>query len=239
MAGTFELNFYDLFEIDITPEGASRTWKRLGKGISGFTPNLNENKDQTPYLDGNGWGSSDVIGKQLTFDATGHRVIGDDAQDYIASKYMALGDDLKTNFRAYDSRGVCKSGSCTINNIVVGGGDAQGKKEFSFSIDINGQPAMTAVTAAATLAATITAGSVAGTTKFTANAGAGNTLAYKLTAATQTAYQDGYPGLLTAYTSGDNISASVGQYLGMYELNAYGRVVKFAVEALDSADFPA
>jgi len=238
MSATFELNHYDLFEIDITPEGSSRTWKRLGKGISGFTPNLNENKDQTAYLDGNGWGSSEVIGKQLTFDATGHRVVGDDAQDYIASKYMALGDDLKTNFRAYDSRGVCKSGACTINNIVIGGGDAQGKKEFSFSIDINGQPTMTSASAAPALSATIAPGSVAGTTKFTATAGAGNTLAYKLSASTQGAYENGYPGMLTAYTSGDNISASVGQYLGMYELNAYGRVVKFAVEALDAADFP-
>ena len=97
---------------------------------------------------------------------------------------------------------------------------------------------MTEATAAASLNASIGAGSVAGTTKFTASAGAGNTLAYKLTAATQTAYQDGYPGLLTAYTSGDNITASVGQYLGMYELNAYGRVVKFAVEALEAGDFP-
>jgi len=239
MATRFELNFYDLFEIDITPEGAARTWKRLGKGISGFAPNLNENKDQTPYLDGNGWGSSDVIGKQLTFDATGHRVTGDDAQDYIASKYMALGDDLKTNFRAYDSVGVCKSGACTINNIVIGGGDAQGKKEFSFSIDINGEPAMTAVTAAPALTATIAPGSVAGTTNFTATPGAGNTLAYKLSAATQVSYGNGYPGMLTAYTSAANISAAVGQYLGMYELNAYGRVVKFAVEVLDAADFPA
>lgn len=236
MAGTFELNFYDLFEIDTTPDGASRTWKRLGKGISGFTPNLNENKDQTAYLDGNGWGSSDVIGKQLTFDATGHRVVGDDAQDYIASKYMALGDDLKTNFRAYDSRGVCKSGACTINNIVIGGGDAQGKKEFSFSIDINGQPTMTSATAAPALTATVAAGSVVGATKFTATAGAGNTLAYKLSAATQTAYADGYPGLLTSYTSGSDIMATIGQYLGMYELNAYGRVVKFAVEQLEAAD---
>ena len=48
----------------------------------------------------------------------------------------------------------------------------------------------------------------------------GNTLAYKLTAATQTAYANGYPGLLTAYTTGADIPATAGQYLGMYELDA-------------------
>jgi len=239
MSGTFELNFYDLFEIDTTPDGGSRTWARLGRGISGFTPNLNENKDQTAYLDGNGWGSSDVIGKQLTYDATGHRVVGDTAQDYIAGKYLALGDDLKTNFRAFNSRGATRSGVCTINNIVIGGGDAQGKKEFSFSIDINGQPASTDATAAAALTATVAVGSATGTTKFTATPGAGNTLAYKLTAASVTVYQDGYPGLLTAYTSGADIPAAVNQYLGAYELNSYGRVVKYYQKQLVSGDIKA
>lgn len=234
----FELNFQDLFEIDTTPEGASRTWKRLGKGISSFVPATNDNVDQTAYLDGNGFGSSDVIGKQLTYAATGHRVIGDLAQDYIAAKKLALGDDLKTNFRAYDSAGNMVMGPCTLTNIVVGGGDANGKKSFTFEVHINGEPSDTTGAAAGALTSVVAPGSAAGTTKFTATAGAGNSLAYKLTSAALAPNADSYPGDLVSYTSAANINAAVGQYLNMFELNAYGRVVLFATALLDSGDFP-
>ena len=240
MAGTFEMNFYYLFQIDTTPEGAARTWVRLARGISSITPNNNENKDQTAYLDGNGWASSDVIGKQRTYDVVGHRVVGDVAQDYIASKELALGDDCKTNFQAFDSRGRKISGAVTINAVVIGGGDAQGKVDFACSLDLNGEPELVVESAAAALTATVAAAVVTvGCTTFTATAEEGNTHAYKLTAATQTAYANGYPGLLTAYTTGADIPATAGQYLGMYELDKNKRVVKFAVELLEAADIKA
>jgi len=239
MAGTFEMNFNYLFQIDTTPEGATRTWARLARGISSITPNNNENKDQTAYLDGNGWASSDVIGKQRTYDVVGHRVVGDIAQDYIASKELALGDDCKTNFQAFDSRGRKISGSVTINSVVIGGGDAQGKVDFACSLDLNGEPTLVVEAAAPALTATVAAAVTVGCTKFTATADQGNTLAYKLTSATQTAYANGYPGLLTAYTSGADIPATAGQYLGMYELDANKRVVKFSVEKLEAEDIKA
>ena len=47
------------------------------------------------------------------------------------------------------------------------------------------------------------------------------------------------PFLLSADLDGEtNINAAVGQYLNMFELNAYGRVVLFATALLDSGDFP-
>jgi len=237
MAGTFEMNFCYLFQIDTTPEGATRTWARLARGISSITPNNNENKDQTAYLDGNGWASSDVIGKQRTYDVVGHRVVGDPAQDYIASKELALGDDCKTNFQAFDSRGRKISGSVTINAVVIGGGDAQGKVDFACSLDLNGEPALVVEAAADALNAVVAAATTTvGCTTFTATAAQGNTLAYKLTSATQTAYANGYPGLLTAYTNGADIPATAGQHLGMYELDANKRVVKFLEKVLKDTD---
>lgn len=236
MSTKFELNFQDLFEIDVTPDGAARTWTRLGKGIAGFTPSTNENIDQSTYLDGDGYGSSDVIGAQLTFAATGHRVVGDTAQDYIAGLEFELGEDRKTNFRAYNSIGEMKSGACTLANLVIGGGDAGAKKEIAFEVHINGKPTKTAAAAAAALTATVAAGSATGTTKFTATAGAGDTLAYRLTNAALTANANEYPGIMTGYTSGADIAATAGQYLNMYELNAYGRIVKFVSELLEAGD---
>jgi hypothetical protein len=231
----FALNFQDLFEMDVTPEGSS-TFARLGAGISSVTPGLNDNVDQTPYLDGNGFGSSDVIGKQLIYSVTGHRVVGDSVQDFVAGKRFSLGDDLKTNFRAYDSDGNLVTGACTLANIVIGGGDAQGKKDISFEIHINGQPTDTPASAAPALSVVVAGGAVAGTTSFTATPGSGNTLAYKLTAAALAPNENSWPGNLVDYTSGNDIVAAVDQYLNMFELDANYRVVNFSTQQLAAGD---
>lgn len=239
MPNKFELNFQDLFLIDTTPEGATRTWKRLGAGISGFDPDTNEDVAQDKYLDGAGYGSSDVIGAQLTFAVSGNRVVGDPAQDYIASKEFDLGDDRKTNFRAFDSLGNMRSGLATICKLKLGGGDASGKKQISFELHINGKPAKSNAQAAGPLTATIAAGTTVGTTKVTATAGATNTLAFRLSSAPLSANANAYPGAVTAYTSEDEIVAAVGQSLNVYELNEFGRVVNFNTHVLASADVKA
>jgi hypothetical protein len=236
---SFELNFQRLCLLDITPE-TTATYARLGKGIQSLSPASNENIDQTTYLDGDGFGESEVIGAQWIYTAAGHRYVGDDAQDFIFAKQFSLGEARKTNFKEYDSQGNLISGACTIANVTQGGGDAQAKNEIGFEIHMNGKPEYTPAAVAPLLTVTVAAGSAPGTTKFTATAGAGNSLAYRLAAAVPTVYANQYViEDTTAYTSGDNIAASVGQVLCMYELDAYGRVVKFASDTLASGDFPA
>lgn len=91
--------------------------------------------------------------------------------------------------------------------------------------------------AAPALTATVAAGSAAGT-KFTATAGTGNSLAYKLTAGDVAApnYND-IPTGLTAYTSGTDIAAAIAtNRLHMYVLDATGHVLKYVVETLASND---
>ena len=87
------------------------------------------------------------------------------------------------------------------------------------------------------LEATVAAGTAAGT-KFTATAGSGNTLAYKLSATEiSTPNYLSIPTDVTAYTSGADIAAATeGQYIGCYELNSDSRVVKFFTQVLESSD---
>lgn len=236
MAETFELNFQDLFEIDTTPL-TTATWVRLAVGVSTAEPDNNEDIAQDKYLDGDGFGSSDVIGAQHIVSFSGHRVVGNTAQDYIAAMKLELGDARKTHLRYTDAGGNVISGNVTLANIKEGGGDAGAKKDFTFEAHFNGKPTFTSHTAATALTTTVAAGSVLGTTKFTATAGAGNTLSYKLSASSiGTIYGAQYVAGDIAYTSGSDIVAAVGQYLQMYEINAYGRVVKFAEHVLVTAD---
>lgn len=240
MATKFEMNYQRLYEIDITPQGASRTWKRVGKGLTGCDPSYNEETDQSNYLDQNGFKETKVIAKQNTFAFSGHRVIGDAAQDYIFSLSDELGDNLTTYFRVTDADGNVKYGPCTLANIDDGGGEAGSKVEISFEIHFNGKSTKTAKAAATALSAVVAPGSVSGTTKFTATAGTDNILAYKLLAATNgTVYGNSYAENYITYTSAADIPAAVGQYLCMYEIDANKRVVKYLEQLLDSGDFPA
>lgn len=236
----FEMNFQRFYEIDITPNGASRTWTRLGKGLTGCDPSYNEETDQSNYLDKDGFKETQVIAKQNTFAFSGHRVIGDPAQDYIMGLADELGDNLKTNFRVTDADGNVKYGPCTIAAIDDGGGEAGSKVEISFEIHLNGKATKTAKAAATALIATVGVGTAVGTTEFTATVTAPNILAYKLLAATQgTVYGSSYAENYTVYTSASDIVAAVGQYLCMYEIDANKRVVKYLEQALDSSDIKA
>ena len=239
MAVEFSLNNRVRVEVDSTPLGASRTWLKLAAGITSAVDSHNDSTDDTAYLDGGGYGNSDIIGKQYTLAITGHRIIGNPAQDYIMTLQGEFGDDAKTYVRYTRPNGHRTQAYVTASEIVDAGGDANAKTDFSCNFKGCGSPTITQPTSAPALNATVAAGTVAGTTSFTATpAPATNTLAYKVTPSARTANLYAHSVGLVAYTAGDNIAATEGQYLNMYELDETGRIAKFATKLLDSGDFP-
>jgi hypothetical protein len=233
------LNFQTLFELDITPEGQARTYTRLGDGLTTASPSTNEKLDQKAYLDDDGGQTSEVTGFQLVYAFSGDRIPGNAAQDFIFSKILDLGAARHTNFRTTGADGTVISGECTIANIQLPGGDANSPAACGFEIHLNGKPSKTDPVAAPALTAVVAAGAAVGNTKFTATPGVGNVLKYRLTAAAQTVKNRQYVTQGTSYTSGDDIPAAAGQYLNMYELDAYNHVVKFASALLASGDIKA
>lgn len=144
----FNMNYKNVFEIDTAgsqdPKDATKaTFAPLAAGISGVTPAANETDDNTAYYDGAGFTDTDVTGKRITLAFTGHRVIGDAAQDYVASKFLAIGQNLKTLGRWTDTNGNVIVSSVTLTAIVPMGGNANAKQTFSFTMSFNGKPIMT------------------------------------------------------------------------------------------------
>lgn len=139
----FALNYTNLFMIDITPNGESRTWARIGAGINSFEPSTNETVSDDAYYDGEGLTFSDVTGGQVVHSFSGHRLYGDAAQDYIASLETSYGEQRKTTYKRVAPDGSVLEGSCTIANIVTGGGDPNAKGTFSFELRLNGRPTFT------------------------------------------------------------------------------------------------
>lgn len=141
---SFEMNYCNLYEIDTTPHGPSRTWARVGAGINAVEWEGNEEVSQDPYYDGDGMSSSDVTGGQLVGTFEGHRKYGDPAQDYIAGMLLDYGEGRKTNFRWIAPDGATLEGEVTIANIMPQGGDPNAKSDFSFEVHFNGMPSFAA-----------------------------------------------------------------------------------------------
>ena len=232
----FPLNYQDLYEIDSTP-GTTATYVRLAAGLTGAVIANNDVVNQTTYLDGGGFGSSDVTGGQKTIAFTGHNDTSDAAQTYIRSIAGSFGEARKTIFRYRDSQGVGFDAPVTITSIETGGGDASSKKEIAFEIHANGGPTAVALTNAPALSIVIAAGVTTGTTKCTATAGAGNTLSYKLLHADYAPqHVNQYLSGDIAYTSTDDIAATAGQYLAVFEIDSNERIVKANSQLLASGD---
>lgn len=133
-----------LFEINTTPGVTPGTYAALKAGIKNVAVKNNEKLDQTNYLDGNGFGSTDIIAAQLTLAFTSDRKNGDTAQDFIFQKSMSIGTSRRTEFRWTLGDGGKFEGECTIANVEGPTGDAGSKGEFKFEIHFNGQPTYTA-----------------------------------------------------------------------------------------------
>ena len=139
--GGYKLNHTNKLEIctndikDVSKvSDPSTTWAQLAKGINNITFAENE------YYDGEGFGQSDVTSKRIQLTIAGHRAYGDPAQDYVAGKQYALGDDLKTLLRFTYSDGTQLYGLVTLTNIVATGGQPGAKQTFSFVAVFNGKP---------------------------------------------------------------------------------------------------
>ena len=143
--GQFLLNWQNKIEIaldglDHLNDITKANWARLAKGINNLTPAENDTTANDEYYDGEGFGTSDVTSKRYQFTIAGHRVYGDPAQDYIASKMLDIGDALKTLLRVTFADGSMVYGIVTLTNIVPTGGQSGAKQTFSVVVVFNGKP---------------------------------------------------------------------------------------------------
>lgn len=143
--GKFILNWQNKFfistdsEMDVTKADTTH-WARLAAGINNVTPSDNPTTANDEYYDGEGFGTSDVTSKRIQFVLAGHRVYGDDAQDYIASKFLEIGDSLKTLFKYEDAQGNQVVGRVTMTALTPFGGQPGAKQTFSVTLVFNGKP---------------------------------------------------------------------------------------------------
>lgn len=139
---TPEVNYETEAFINIEPENAENpAWASLGELTKNMSQSLNEVLDQSTYYANKGWGSTEVIGAQLTLTLTGSIKNGDAACDYLLSdKVMyGFGSARKTHLKLQKGKKII-IWPVTIVNITPGYGDANAVNALTVTIHGNGQP---------------------------------------------------------------------------------------------------
>lgn len=120
------------------------TYKKLCDGIAGMQFTENEQNQQNFFLCGEGFADNDVTGAAPEIVVTGKRIVGDDAQDYIAGLQFTVGSARRSSVKIISGGNtiVC---DCTIGNIVTFGGQTLDQKPFGCTIRFNGKPTVTPI----------------------------------------------------------------------------------------------
>lgn len=142
----FLLQSKHLLEMNVTPGAEEEKFERLAAGITGLDPDPNDEISQDKYLDGEGFGETDVIGAQLVLSLSGHRKYGDPVQNYIYGLLLEIGPKRRTDLRWTLPNGDMFEGPVTIANITGPSGDAGAKGEIGFELHFNGKPEFTSAT---------------------------------------------------------------------------------------------
>lgn len=138
-----------VIKMSIGTSVSSNTWtySPLCAGIESISPSVNEQNQQAFYMCGHGGANNEVTGIAPQYDVSGHRVIGDAAQDYIVGLRYLLGQDRKSSLKVeiYDHTTLVETiiADCTITDIVDFGGNTTDLVPFSCTLRVNGIPEVT------------------------------------------------------------------------------------------------
>jgi hypothetical protein len=121
------------------------TYAKLCKGIESMELSTNEQNQQFFFLCGEGFAANETTGAAPQLTCSGRRIVGDPAQDYIASKQFSLGTDRKTSVKvvAEGKQIVCDA---TIGDLATFGGQTTDVNQFNVTLYFNGKPVVTDVT---------------------------------------------------------------------------------------------
>lgn len=115
------------------------TLKTIGSGISSVDQSTDEDTDDQGYYDLAG--GKETIYNSITgaYSFSGHRDYTDEAQEYVREKVYKL-NERTCYFQVTEPDGRIVKGPATIGGITPGGGDANNRGDFEFTVTFVGVP---------------------------------------------------------------------------------------------------
>jgi len=131
-------------EIGTSKTGDTWTYSPLCAGITEMTFTPNEQIQQYFFLCGEGFAHNETTGGAPEITVNGRRIVGDAAQDYIASKQFSLGSDRITSVKI-TAEGNVITCDAVIANVTSFGGQTLDVNAFGCTLRLNGKPTITPV----------------------------------------------------------------------------------------------
>lgn len=234
--GLLLTNYNLIAEIGISNVGGTWTYAPLCAGIDNIAETLNEVVQEYYFLCGEGFGENHITGMHPSWTISGRRILGDAAQDYIASTKYLLDTGRESSFRiSYVDNSKTPAVTplitvpCTLSNIQdIAGGAATDDSIFSVDISFKGKPVLSNVAALPVLNVVSVPGTASGKTSVYVNPILTSGNSYKTQTATKITLPElgSTPG--SGWTTWDGeaeITATTGNYIGVVELDATGKAV--------------
>lgn len=145
---TPEINYETEAFINTTPEAETAKWASLAALTKNMSESLNEVLYQASYYADKGYGSTEVVGAQLTLTLTGDCKPTDEAYEYITSDTVmyGLGSARKTHIKLVrEDKYIIWP--VTLANITKGRGDSAATNALTVTVHGNGRPTIGTTTA--------------------------------------------------------------------------------------------
>lgn len=135
-------NWVNEIWVGTSETGGAWSYAKLCKGIESMEFNENEQNQQYFFLCGQGFAHNETTGSAPELVISGRRIVGDTAQDYIASKQFALGTNRNTSVKIVAEGNVITC-DATIGAITSFGGSTLDVNAFGCTLRFNGAPTVT------------------------------------------------------------------------------------------------
>lgn len=142
-AGVFPVH-NNKFEIGLNGvESSAAADFAVPAGLENFSPAFDNTIEEWYAMDDEGWASALLTGKKWAISFKGKRVIGDDANDYIAGLLFAIGQDANTILKWTMPTGTVVTQEMIVSVTNNGGGDTTNVGALEFGLQSTGKPTVT------------------------------------------------------------------------------------------------
>ena len=135
--------FNNIFKIGTNGRSSETDDMKTIADCETFSLSMDNNIEEWTPMTTEGWIRRMQTGKGFSISISGKRNVGDDGNDYVASKLFATGQDVESKFEWTFSDGTVVAFDCIISVSNAGTGDSTNVAPLEFEIMSDGKPTIT------------------------------------------------------------------------------------------------
>lgn len=135
--------FNNTFKIGTAGKTSTTNDMKTIADCENFSVSIDNNVEEWDAMEDEGWVKRMMTGKGFSISITAKRNVGDDGNDYIASKAFVTGANAESKFEWTFADGTVVAFNCVISVTNAGTGDTRNVAPLEFEILSNGKPTVT------------------------------------------------------------------------------------------------